>query len=117
MSAAFSLDYTGNPPKSPLDRANDKIAKAEKSGAHTVSLTRAEWTDLWMADPRNRHDVLVPVLCTCAQRPYSHELGVHEKIGLERPGVYFDYYDNAIRFAEPGMRWPWTLRFAPKMEA
>jgi hypothetical protein len=58
-----------------------------------------------------------PVLCNCAQRPYPHELKVHDKIGAERPGVYYDYYDTAIRFAPEGMRWPWTLRFAPKMEA
>ncbi len=37
--------------------------------------------------------------------------------GAEKPGVYLDYYDFAVRFAEPGMRWPWTLRYAPNMEA
>jgi hypothetical protein len=58
----------------------------------------------------------LPVTCTCAQRPYPHELSVHSKIGVERPGVYLDYYDNAIRFGPEGMRWPWSLRYAPNMD-
>jgi hypothetical protein len=62
------------------------------------------------------HTTAIPVTCSCAQRPYPHELAVHTKIGAERVGVYFDYYDNAIRFAPEGMRWPWSLRHAPKME-
>jgi hypothetical protein len=64
-----------------------------------------------------KHSANLPVTCTCAQRPYPHELSIHKKIGLERPGVYYDYYDTAVRFAEKEMRWPWTLRFAPEMEA
>jgi hypothetical protein len=103
--------------KTQLDQAKEKIAKAELSDAHSVSLTRGEWSALWMADPRNRKEVFAPVVCTCAQRPYPHEVGIHKKIGAERPGVYYDYYDTAIRFAEKEMRWPWSLRWAPEMEA
>jgi len=42
----------------------------------------------------------LPVMCTCAQRPYAHELAVH----------------RAIKFESRTTRWPWSLRFAPEME-
>jgi hypothetical protein len=62
------------------------------------------------------HSTSLPVVCSCAQRPYPHEVSVHKKLGVEKPGVYLDYYDFQIRFAEPGLRWPWSLRYAPNME-
>ena len=43
----------------------------------------------------------IPVVCTCSQRPYAHELSVH----------------RAIKFESRVNRWPWSLRFAPEMEA
>jgi hypothetical protein len=101
-------------PKSPLDQAEEKIARAELSGAHSVSLTRGEWSALWMDDPRNRGEIPVRVLCSCAQRPYPHDLAVHRKL-FEAPGTY-DGYEVRIRFAPEGMRWPWSLRFVPNME-
>jgi hypothetical protein len=61
------------------------------------------------------HDpILVRVLCSCAQRPYPHDLAVHRKL-FEAPGTY-DGYEVRIRFAPEGMRWPWSLRFVPNME-
>jgi hypothetical protein len=138
MSAAFQLDFTGpqtrcdfpgcvldsfhdgdhlfaKSPVMPIASAAHKIAVARENGAHSVTLSRSEWTALWLKD--NSRPTEVPILCTCAQRPYPHEVTVHDKIGIERPGVYLDYYDTAIRFAPEGMRWPWSLRRAPKMEA
>jgi hypothetical protein len=64
---------------------------------------------------RHHEPVVFPLTCSCAQRPYPHELSVHRKT-FETPGTY-EAYDCRIRFAEEGMRWPWSLRFAPDMEA
>lgn len=64
-----------------------------------------------------RDPITIPVLCPCAQRPYPHELGVHTKLGAERPGAYLGFGDELIRFAAKEMRWPWSLRYAPNMEA
>ena len=65
---------------------------------------------------RHHGPILVPLRCTCAQRPYPHELSVHQKVRHERVGQYLDYYDLPCRFAPEEMRWPWSLRFAPDME-
>jgi hypothetical protein len=108
-------------PKTQLEQAQEKIAKAELSDAHSVSLSRGEWTALWMADSRNHGEIAVPVTCPCAQRPYPHELAVHKRIGSEKPGTYStghgDTVVSIVRFQPEGLRWPWSLKYAPNMEA
>ncbi len=89
--------YNGSPEKREMDRQRE------------IATARYE------ASPRQQ--VLQPVACTCAQRPYPHEVSVHAKARKEKPGVYLDYYDLPCKFAPEGMRWPWSLRFAPEMEA
>jgi hypothetical protein len=64
----------------------------------------------------NHAAYLAPLLCSCAQRPYPHELSVHKK-AYEAPGGYMLYEDVRVQFASGEMRWPWSLRFAPNMEA
>jgi hypothetical protein len=143
MSAAFQLDFTG--PQTSCDYPGC-IAGAYHEGEHTFAPKKREVefhydrhcvvcgrAFMVLNAPTNypaatcgsqeclqhyarHHAATIPVLCSCAQRPYAHELSVHDKLGGERPGVYFDYYDNAVRFAADGLRWPWSLRHAPKME-
>jgi hypothetical protein len=48
-----------------------------------------------------KHAETIPVSCTCLQRPYPHELSVH----------------RAVKFESRKLEWPWSLRFAPEMEA
>jgi hypothetical protein len=62
-----------------------------------------------------RIEIEVPPMCCCAQRPYPHDLAAHRKL-FESPGSY-DAFDERIRFAPEGMRWPWSLRFAQETEA
>lgn len=59
---------------------------------------------------------LAPLLCSCDQRPYPHELSVHAKLRSERPGTYSDFYDSLVQFAPPEMRWPWSLKLSPREE-
>jgi hypothetical protein len=129
MSAAFQLDFTGpqtrcdfpncigdafhdgdhifaKTPMMAVASAARKIADAEEKGQRSVVLSRAEWSPLWMKE--HSQPTVMPVVCLCAQRPYPHELSVHKKVGHEWPGSYSDYKE---------MRWPWSLRFAPDMEA
>ena len=61
-----------------------------------------------------RVPILAPLTCSCAQRPYPHDMAAHRKL-FESPGSY-DAFDERIRFAPEGMRWPWSLRFAPDAE-
>lgn len=100
-------------PKSALDRANDKIAKAQKAldssertGATYVTLTRTEWTEVWMADPKNRRETEVPLSCRCSQRSYPHELSIHRLVR----------YESRDRQNQPILKWPWTLRFLGEMD-
>jgi hypothetical protein len=119
MSADFALDFSGDPvpcdfPGCVLDLFHDGdhvigvevvekhfreagISTKRKNGDLYVRCTDA--TFAYLTGPRPQ--ILAPVACTCAQRPYPHELSVH----------------NAIRFESRAMRWPWSLRFAPNMEA
>ena len=92
MSAARQL------PISSLEYAEQKMAKAVDKGQRCVSLTRAEWSALWMKE--NSQPVEVPISCSCAQRSYPHELSIH----------------RAIKFESREARWPWSLRFVPEME-
>jgi hypothetical protein len=105
-------------PKTQLEQAQEKIAKAELSDAHSVSLTRGEWTALWLKENARPYDA--PVVCPCAQRPYPHELEVHAKLGSEKPGTYAtghgDTVVSIVRFQPEGLRWPWSLKYAPSME-
>ena len=72
-------------PQTALDRAQKKIADAMKSKhpQKHVTLTRAEWTELWMATPENRKEYEVGLFCRCPQRPYPHELSVHRLLRYE----------------------------------
>jgi hypothetical protein len=145
MSAAFTLDFSG--PETPCDfpgcrlssfhegdheflsqrELNERAAAAVTSyGVGTTSYnSSAEKREMerqkeiatarYLSMPHR--EILQPVTCPCAQRPYPHELGVHTKVGAERPGAYLGYGDELIRFAPKGMRWPWSLKYAPNMEA
>lgn len=143
MSAAFQLDFTGpqtrcDYPGCILESFHDGDHKrAEKTpvawtydrhcvvcgvpftvlGAEAKQIFDTCGSEACLLHYARHHVAPVPVQCTCAQRPYPHGVSVHKKIGHERVGVYCDYYDFAIRFAPEGMRWPWSLRFAPDMEA
>jgi hypothetical protein len=105
-------------PKTQLEQAQEKIAKAELSDAHSVSLTRGEWSALWLKENSQPYDA--PIVCPCAQRPYPHELAVHKLIGSEKPGTYAtghaDTVVSIVRFQPEGLRWPWSLKYAPSME-
>jgi hypothetical protein len=139
MSAAFQLDFTG--PRTPCgfpgcirksfhegehefmseqENTERLFAAATSYGVGTRSYNRSgEKRELerqrriaaarYEAEPHR--EVLILPMCTCAQRPYPHEVSIHKNISRERPGVYLDYYGTAIRFAPDGMRWPWSLRF------
>jgi len=144
MSAAFALDFCGDPvpcdfPGCVLDafhesdheflsqqELNERAAAAVTSyGVDTRSYNRsAEKREIerqreiatarYEAAPRQ--EFKAPLLCPCPQRPYPHELSVHEKLRLESPGTYTVYGDESIRFASPGMCWPWSLKLASRIE-
>jgi hypothetical protein len=143
MSAAFALDFSGDPvpcdyPGCVLDAFHEgDHVRAPKPkpvawsydrhcvvcgvpftvlGAEKKQIFDTCGSEACLLHYARHHASAAPLLCPCAQRPYPHEIGVHAKRS-EQPGVYLDYYDQPIRFAEPGMRWPWSLRFAPNMEA
>jgi hypothetical protein len=79
-------------------------------GTEYVKVSQA--TALYLAGPRRI--IEAPLSCSCVQRPYPHSLDVHRKL-FEAPGTY----EVRIRWTEfeSGPRWPWSLRFAPEMEA
>lgn len=80
---------------SPLESAERKMTKAVKTSAKFVSLTRAEWTAMWLKE--NAAAYIAPLLCSCPQRDYPHELSVHSLIRSE----WFAYRRN--------LSWPWSL--------
>jgi hypothetical protein len=43
---------------------------------------------------RLHEPILCPLFCSCAQRPYPHDLSVHRKL-----------------YEAPAICWPWSLRF------
>lgn len=47
---------------------------------------------------------VVPLLCRCPQRPYSHELKVHSSVRVES-------YNPKLKH-----RWPWSLMLSPRSE-
>lgn len=79
----------------PLDSAEHKMEKALKTRAHYVSLTRAEWTAMWLKE--NSVEYIAPLLCRCPQRPYPHELSVHRELRSEWWAHKRD------------LAWPWSL--------
>ena len=46
----------------------------------------------------------IPVLCTCFQREYPHELSIHAEIKREA-------YNPAVRYS-----WPWSLTLSNRVE-
>lgn len=93
-------------PKSALERANHKIERALDTKAQHVTLTRAEWSELWMSDPANRQEFEGPLMCRCAQRSYPHEASIHRLVR----------YESRDRQGKPILKWPWTLRFLGEMD-
>jgi hypothetical protein len=75
-----------------------------KQEAQWIRLTRAEWTDEWMAEKKNRRVVEVAPLCNCPQRDYPHDLSVHELIRSE-------WWAKDKR-----QKWPWSLMLSPREE-
>jgi hypothetical protein len=63
-----------------------------------IDRQRAEATARYEVSPHR--EILQPVLCSCGQRSYPHELSIH----------------RAIKFESREARWPWSLRFVPEME-
>lgn len=71
---------------------------------------------------QSRTGIELPLTCTCSQRTYPHELSAHRRIyQFEAPGTYVVWNggddEKRIRFADEGMKWPWSLRYAPEMNA
>lgn len=115
MSAARQdLFEAFRPKREPSETALRAIAAGipvkVRKGVEYVYVNEA--TAAYLDSPRT--PILVPISCSCAQRPYPHNLSAHRKL-FEAPGTY-EAYDLRIRFAPEGMRWPWSLRFAPEME-
>lgn len=63
---------------------------------------RAEITARFEAAPRREVDA--PLLCSCPQRDYPHDLEVHAKLRAE-----WWAYRNAPQ-------WPWSLMLSPREE-
>lgn len=63
---------------------------------------RAEATAAYERGEIRFGPVEVPVMCRCPQRPWPHELAVHEHLR-------FDW--AAWGAGQSKMAWPWTLRF------
>lgn len=112
MSAAFTLDYTGpevlcDYPRCILNAFHDgehQFPSLERPQPKYIRLTRAEYSEWWMAHFSKPNSVEVPMLCCCAQRSYPHELIVHRELRSES-------YNPQNRF-----RWPWTLMFSKRAE-
>lgn len=76
-----------------------------------------EATAAYLEAPREPY--LAPLMCSCPQRPYTHEVSVHAKIRSEKPGTYRVWdgrQEAAIEFAESEMRWPWSLCLSRREE-
>lgn len=86
----------------PLESAAHKLEKAEKTRAHYVSLTRAEWSAMWLKENSEAYDA--PLLCRCPQRDYPHELSVHSEIRSE----WWAHKRN--------LSWPWSLMMSGREE-
>ena len=74
-------------------------------------------TAKYESSPRASYEA--PLLCSCAQRPYPHELSAHGRVRSEKPGTYLTWdgkSETSVSFAEPGMVWPWSLRFSRREE-
>lgn len=96
------------------DEANERLAALVTSyGVGTRSYNRSaekHELDRQIAEAKQKaenlpkREYLAPLLCPCPQRPYAHELSIHENI---RP----ESYNPARRF-----RWPWSLCLASREE-
>jgi len=86
--------------------------KKKADGTEYVTVSKA--TGLYLLGPHEPY--FAPLLCSCCQRPYPHELSVHAKLRSEHPGTYTDFYDLPVRFAESGARWPWSLKLSRREE-
>lgn len=132
MSAAFALDFCGDPvpcdyPGCVLDafheedhkflsrqELNERAAAAVTSyGVGTRSYNRsAEKREIerqrematarYESAPRQEHEA--PLMCCCPQRPYPHELNVH-------PDLRSESFNPKFRF-----HWPWSLMLSSREE-
>ena len=144
MSAAFQLDFSGpqvpcNFPGCTLSAYHDGdhefLSQAELNARAAAAVTSyGVGTKSYNASAEKREmerqresataryeegphkAVLVPLMCSCSQRPYPHELSVHTRIRSEKPGVYTDFYDSVVRFASGEMRCPWSLCLGVRLE-
>lgn len=85
MSATFSL--------APLQ------PKREKPQAEWVRLTGDEFSELYIQEHYSELATEAPLLCTCLQRDFPHDLSVHDRLGRDT------LFDSRLKFA-----WPWSLR-------
>jgi hypothetical protein len=89
-------------PDTPLELAERKIAEAKDANQRSVTLTRAEWTAIWLKENSFAYDA--PLLCRCPQRPWAHEISVHCEIRSEA-------FNPKLR-----SRWPWSLCGSARLE-
>ena len=80
-----SRSYNRSPEKREMDRQREAV------------------TEKFLAEA-NRETLDVPVLCICSQRPYPHELCVHNRLQRES-------WNSANKFS-----WPWSLLLSDRLE-
>lgn len=51
-----------------------------------------------------RESIPLVLMCSCSQRPYPHEISVHDRLRYES-------YDLELRY-----RWPWSLVISDRLE-
>lgn len=131
MSAAFALDYSGDPV--PCD-FRGCILEAWHDGEHNFAPKPGpiQWTydrhcvvcgvpfTVLGADKAQIFDTCgseecllhyarrnpspVPLMCNCIQRPYAHDVAIHALLRTEA-------YNPKLR-----NRWPWSLCLSPRLE-
>jgi len=132
VSAAFALDYTGDPlpcdfpgcildawhggdhkfpqPKLPLGKRAEDIRRCVICGAGFVVFNELDYLSIRTCS----HDCLLinsireacelPLLCKCPQRSYPHELSAHVELRSES-------YNPNLKH-----RWPWSLCLSQRLE-
>jgi hypothetical protein len=106
MSAAFALDY------SPQELNERAAAQVTSYGVGTRSYNRSaekremdrqrkSATEKHEAAPKK--EIEVPLICNCPQRPWPHEVFIHNKMRSE--------------FWNRRFEWPWSLCLSTEKEA
>lgn len=78
--------------------------KRELPQAEWVRLTPDEFSEMYISEHKNEFAVESPLLCTCPQRDFPHELSVHENLWREA------FNPELKKF------WPWSLMLSPRVE-